>query len=179
MKNLKYIISCLLIIFISQTATTSVSAEEVSSNSAAYDEVYTGLLPDHPLYFLKVTRDNLVSFFKGKPLEKADFALLQADKQFAATHILITQKNDPELASGTLASGQQHLEDAITQAKAAQKEGMNIKELSERINKATKRHSLALKELEQSLRSQDQEKYNQAKQRAEQISSLSAALLNN
>ncbi|MBF8250036.1 MAG: LPXTG-motif cell wall anchor protein, partial [Candidatus Levybacteria bacterium] len=61
-----------------QTATPS-SNQEVN-----YELPYPGLLPDSPLYFLRVTRDKLVSFLISDPLKKAEFDLLQADKRLNA-----------------------------------------------------------------------------------------------
>ncbi len=176
MNTLKYIVSCLVVICVTQSAVVSVYAEDTSSPSASYDQVYPGLLPDHPLYFLKIARDNVVGFFKGKPIEKADFALLQADKQFSATHVLITQKNNPELAQTTLTYGQQYLEEAIVQTRAAQKEGMNIQEMAEKVQQASKKHLLAVEELKKSLNAQDQDKYKETKKRAEELSLMSASL---
>ena len=53
-----------------------------------YQLPYPGMLPDNPLYFLKVFRDNLTSFFINKPLDKAHFDLLQSDKDVEASYLL-------------------------------------------------------------------------------------------
>lgn len=42
---------------------------------------YPGILPDHPLYFLKAFRDRILEALIVDPLRKAEFYLLQADKR--------------------------------------------------------------------------------------------------
>lgn len=42
---------------------------------------YPGILPTHPLYFLKNLRDQIIELLITSPLSKAEFYLLQADKK--------------------------------------------------------------------------------------------------
>src|SRR5438309_421306 len=76
-----------LYFFIFSLCASFVSAEEVldsptpSPVSISYQLPYPGMLPDNPLYFLKVIRDGVWSFLLSNPLKKADFDLLQADKR--------------------------------------------------------------------------------------------------
>lgn len=42
---------------------------------------YPGILPDHPLYFLKSLRDKILEALIVDPLRKSEFYLLQADKR--------------------------------------------------------------------------------------------------
>lgn len=46
-----------------------------------YDLPFPGILPDHPLYFLKKIRDKIVEYLKFDPQEKANFILLLSDKK--------------------------------------------------------------------------------------------------
>jgi hypothetical protein len=41
---------------------------------------YPGILPDHPLYFLKNIRDKMVVMFKNNPVKKSQIYLLLSDK---------------------------------------------------------------------------------------------------
>src|ERR1700683_4754974 len=70
----------------------STSAIAPSPSSVDYQLPYPGMLPDNPLYFLKVFRDTLTSFFINKPLDKANFDLLQSDKNVEASYLLVTQE---------------------------------------------------------------------------------------
>src|SRR5438552_3561844 len=77
-------------------------ADEMSSSSAEvarvdYQLAYPGLLPDHPLYFLKAARDKVYAFFISSPVKKAEFDLLQADKRVESSYLLI-QKGKVDLA---------------------------------------------------------------------------------
>lgn len=66
-----------------------------------YDLAYPGILPDHPLYKLKVLRDKISEALISDPLKKIEFYLLQADKGILATAILV-DKNKIELAQQTV-----------------------------------------------------------------------------
>ena len=49
-----------------------------------YPLAYPGILPDNPLYPLKMLRDRIVFFLINDPFKKAEFNLLQADKRLGA-----------------------------------------------------------------------------------------------
>lgn len=76
--------------------------EKVSSQSAVvkYDLAYPGILPDHPLFKLKVLRDKLAVALITDPLKKVDYLLLQTDKGILAAAMLVDKKNI-ELATQT------------------------------------------------------------------------------
>ncbi|MBI2028420.1 MAG: hypothetical protein HYT07_02310 [Candidatus Levybacteria bacterium] len=77
--------------------------EEQQSTPAAiinYDLAYPGVLPDHPLYKLKVLRDRISLALISDPMKKIDFYLLQADKGILASAMLI-DKNKIDLAKQT------------------------------------------------------------------------------
>lgn len=53
-----------------------------------YNLPYPGLLPDSPLYFLKVARDNITVFFLRDEKQKAFYYLFLSDKRLAAGEVL-------------------------------------------------------------------------------------------
>ncbi len=65
-----------------------------------YDLAYPGILPDNPLYKIKVLRDKIIASSILNPLKKIDFYVLQADKGILATAMLI-DKNKIDLAAET------------------------------------------------------------------------------
>ena len=65
-----------------------------------YDLAYPGLLPDNPLYKLKILRDKMTASLINDPKKKIYFYLLQADKGILAAAMLI-DKNKIELAKET------------------------------------------------------------------------------
>lgn len=58
-----------------------------------YQLAYPGMLPDHPLYKVKVLRDKITEILINDPKRKADFYLLQTDKGIAAADLLIDKRN--------------------------------------------------------------------------------------
>lgn len=57
-----------------------------------YDLAYPGILPDHPLYKLKVLRDKISVGLISDPQKKIDFYLLQTDKGILAAAMLIDKE---------------------------------------------------------------------------------------
>ena len=65
-----------------------------------YDLAFPGMLPDSPLYKLKVLRDKIIASSIFAPLKKIEFYLMQTDKGILATAMLI-DKNKVDLATET------------------------------------------------------------------------------
>jgi hypothetical protein len=176
MKGSKYFIGIFLLLF-THVAMTPVFADDISEPTpTSYDLTHPGLLPDHPFYFLKVARDNVMSFFKGEPIDKATFALLQADKHLSASHALLTQKQNPELASVSLTDAQNYLEESIRQTAAAKKEGMDIAEMHHKLYHAIKKQKGMLGELEKQFAESDKKKFKELKNRVEALDKVTAGL---
>lgn len=56
---------------------------ELREPSVVYNLPYPGLLPDHPLYVFKKTRDNILVFATRDTMKKAQLYLLLSDKHIA------------------------------------------------------------------------------------------------
>ena len=65
-----------------------------------YNLAYPGILPDHPLYKLKVFRDKISAALISDPNNKIDFYLLQTDKGILASAMLV-DKGKVDLAMET------------------------------------------------------------------------------
>lgn len=123
--------------------TQTVLAVEISSPAATMDNYelpYPGLLPDHPLYFLKMTRDKIIGFFIADPIKKAEFDVLQSDKRLSAGVYLLNKKSlkSQELAVSTFSKGQNYYEDAITKVGLAEKQGINTTDIKTKIKSSLK-----------------------------------------
>lgn len=69
-------------VFVSPVFAQSPSPTPVSEQAPQeYVLPYPGILPDHPLYFLKALRDRILEALIVDPQRKAEFYLLQADKR--------------------------------------------------------------------------------------------------
>lgn len=100
-KLFLFIYLFVLVILTGQTAYAGSSNSSSPSEKIQYDLAYPGMLPDHPLYKLKVLRDKISINLINDPLKKADFYLLQTDKGILSSAILV-DKNKLKLAEETL-----------------------------------------------------------------------------
>lgn len=138
------------------TLATAAYAQVASSSSQSvstqidYDLPYPGMLPDNPLYFLKAFRDQLTTFFLSKPLDKAQFDLLQSDKNVEASYLLVSQEvGKTSLSAHTFAQSEEDFSKAIDQTAAAKKEGYSISDMSKKLTLSNQKHLQILKEIEQ------------------------------
>lgn len=76
------------------------ASDATTSGHVKYDLAYPGMLPDNPLYKIKLIRDKITNFLISDPRRKVDFYLLQADKGILAAAILI-DKSKVTLAENT------------------------------------------------------------------------------
>src|SRR5580700_6851222 len=98
-----------------QVASSS-SSQSNTQTQVDYQLPYPGMLPDNPLYFLKAFRDQLTAFFLSKPLDKAQFDLLQSDKNVESSYLLVTQEvGKTDLSSQTFSQGEEDFSEAIDQ----------------------------------------------------------------
>lgn len=138
MKNFLLVIFIFALIFqnntMAQTASLSGNVKHVE-----YSLPYPGILPDSPLYFLKVVRDNLLGLFISDPLKKADYGLLMADKRLTSANALIDKKNYP-LAITTLSKAENYFYQAIQNAARAKTEGKDANEILNRLLLSSQKH---------------------------------------
>lgn len=119
-------------------ASTSSYVSEIPSKTE-YQLPYPGLLPDSPLYFVKVFRDRLIDFLVSDPLKKAELNLLQADKRLVAADMLFAN-GKPELGESTLSKGENYFSDGIAKLKEARKQGMDTGRLTDRFAMSLEKH---------------------------------------
>ena len=90
MKKLVLLVFIFFVFFSTQIAFAQVK----------YDLAFPGILPDHPLYKIKVLRDKITAVLINDHIKKTEFYLLQADKGIHAAAMLV-DKNEVELAKET------------------------------------------------------------------------------
>jgi len=156
MKNKRLFILSFIIFFFFSGRFLLTYAQEASSAAQSplptpinYQLPYPGMLPDNPLYFLKVIRDNLMTFFISKPLDKAEFDLLQSDKNVQASYLLTQQQGKMDLALQTFSHAQSYFQDAIIQITNAKKQGYSIKVMANKIVSAHQKHMQIMHAIEQ------------------------------
>lgn len=119
---------------LAQSATTSAVPVNIE-----YSLPYPGLLPDNPLYYLKVIRDNLLKFFISDSFKKAEFELLQANKRLGASQSLLV-KGKSDLALTTLSKSGNYFDDAISNIQNAKKQGKPVSSFLSELLIAAKKH---------------------------------------
>lgn len=112
-----------------------------------YTLPYPGILPDHPLYFLKRLRDQILERLIVDPIRKIEFYMLQSDKSIN-TGIFLIAKQSEALAYETMARARTYMGQAVTMATTLKAEGKDVPAyLVERFTKAGAKYEEVLTEL--------------------------------
>jgi len=118
-----------------------------SSAEIYYYFAYPGkILPDNPLWFLKVVRDKIWLGITTDLSKKAELNLLFADKRLVSSRMLF-EKNKPELALSTLTKAEKYLEKAANNEEASRKEGGDTSNLLLRLANASLKHTEVVNEI--------------------------------
>ncbi|GAF83479.1 unnamed protein product [marine sediment metagenome] len=133
-----------------EEAEATKSAEEPASaesfgeaKKVDYYLPYPGILPDHPLYWLKMIRDRIMLAFTKNPVDRYGRLLLYADKRVGAAKVLI-EGNKAELGVTTATKAEKYLVQAIDQFKAIDDPGKATPEERQRLVKAAMKHEEVL-----------------------------------
>ena len=157
-KSLIVLSFFLLTITIPITIYFSNSTLVKAENKVVYDLPYPGILPDHPLYFLKMIRDQLNLFFTRDYQKKATVYLLYSDKRVAAS-VLLLEKGKEKLALDTLAKGEKYFFKIPFLIEQAKKQGQSFpKEVIEKIKTANEKHGEVIDDFFKKV-SEDQNSY--------------------
>lgn len=131
MKNIsiKTILAVCACFIIGLFGTSSVSAQQQISSfglptptTIDYNLPYPGILPNHPLYFLKNVRDEVLIFFTRSLLKNSRVRLLIADKNLVMATQLIDLRLDKQGVQ-VLQKGENHLLIALLQLQELKKRG--------------------------------------------------------
>lgn len=178
-----FIISVLFI-----TCTAPIKAQEFDATQAAdvmvvsptpsYTLPYPGLLPDSPLYGLKMIRDKIIEFIISDPIKRIEFNLLQADKRLNAG-IYLSNQEKWELAQETVSKAENYFEIAIGKTYEAQKQGIDTKSLQERMSFSKEKHKQMILFLEGKAPNNQKDKFNILKKRIDVIENKLSLLQEN
>lgn len=91
---------------------TAVREQPKQGKRLEYELPYPGILPDHPLYKLKVLRDRIVIFFTKDPRKRVQLYVLLADKRLAMGEKLVERQRE-QLAAETISKGEKYLLGAV------------------------------------------------------------------
>lgn len=128
-----------------EAVTATISAQKQTTND--YYLPYPGILPDHPLYFLKMIRDRIWLILTTNPLKKAEVLLLFADKRIGAAAVLV-EGNKVNLGLTTATKAEKYLERALEMEKKARDSGKDTRAFLEKLQQATSKHEELLLAME-------------------------------
>lgn len=158
----------ILIIFLSVILVggKSVSAVQGLNTPASldYQLPYPGLLPDSPLYFLKMVRDQVVEFLITDPLKKAQFNLLQSEKRINAG-MYLAKKHETDLAQSTVSKGENYFDMSISYLKKARTEGEDTKSLINTMIMSSLKQEQVIHDIAVTLPKKQQEQFFKEEQR--------------
>lgn len=171
MKSVLIIIS-LFLIFLQKTP--SVYAQETATSEARqtieYALPYPGLLPDNPLYPVKMLRDRLISLLIADPVKKAAFNLLQSEKRFqAGMYLLNKDRNKSNLALATIAKGQDYFIQSLDNVALAQKQRLPAGDVTARMEASSQKQHEMLLQMRRAIPEIDTGYYTKIVETAEQI----------
>ena len=102
------------------------------------------MLPDHPLYKLKVLRDKIMPYLIKTPAKKIEYDLIMADKLIYSSQLLV-DKEKIELAKDAALKGEHYFTILVTDYKWAYWKHQEIPpELDEKIRLSSLKHQEVL-----------------------------------
>ena len=118
----------------------SLSAVPTVAKASDYQLPYPGMLPDHPLYKLKVLRDKIILFLIRDPIKKAERHLQMADKELFMA-LKLAEKGKIPLAQHTAFKAENHITLLVAEVQRAAYSGRGLnKELVQKAHRAALKH---------------------------------------
>ena len=130
---------------LSAEATQSASLTAVKSD---YYLPYPGILPDHPLYWLKMLRDKIKLGLTSDPQNRFKRLLLYADKRIGAAEVLVKGRKF-DLGSSTAIKSEKYLEQAVQQLGQLEEKGKATAIMKEQVKNSTAKHNQILEKIKQ------------------------------
>lgn len=118
-------------------------SETMTGDADFYPLPYPGLLPDHPLYFLKMIRDRIRLWLTRDALARAGLMLHYADKRMAAS-LVLAEKGKVGLAASTATKAQMYVERALGEAEIGERAGKDTSGFWEKVRLASRKHEQVL-----------------------------------
>ncbi|MBU0619210.1 hypothetical protein KKD62_03160 [Patescibacteria group bacterium] len=126
--------------------TVTETGEEQAPEEVDYYLAYPGVLPDHPLYWLKMIRDRIWGWLIRDPYQKTEWLLLMADKRVGAAKALV-EGGKVQLGLTTASKAEKYLDQAVIKFKSLKNTADNLGGLEEKLVLAIKKHQLVLETL--------------------------------
>ncbi|RJR24109.1 hypothetical protein C4578_03480 [Candidatus Microgenomates bacterium] len=141
---------------VSEESSASAEATPTAVPKSDYFLAYPGILPDNPLYKIKMIRDRVKIWLVRKTLDRASLFLLYSDKRLGAGKVLV-EGGKPEMGIPTLVKAERYFEKAILETEKAKAQGIETAEFRETLRKASLKHEEVLKEVKERVDSSGKE----------------------
>lgn len=140
-RAILFILALLLLVISFPVFSFAVAATSpVLEKKPEYLLPFPGILPDHPLYFLKQVRDGILDKLIVDPLRKTEFLVLQADKRLAMGKLLVEQGKG-SLAETTISKGEKYMERAISGLSSFKSTGRPVPaSIIDKLARSTEKH---------------------------------------
>lgn len=96
---------------------------ELSDTKVIYDLPHPGILPDHPLFFLKQIRAKFTEVLIREPMKKAEYLLVQSDKNVSIA-IALAKKGKTKQALSFLMNAEQEYSRLLMFFRASKLQGV-------------------------------------------------------
>lgn len=124
-------------------------------NVKDYQLAWPGILPDNPLYKIKVARNKIIAKMIYDPINLVEFDLLMADKTIYASY-LIFNKGNVVLAKDTVLKGEDYYSKLVQDYNKALLQNKNIpEELDRKIDLAVLKHRQIFSDMENKANGED------------------------
>ena len=134
---------CLILFTLVVFAQATDTLTHVLETQEDYQLAYPGLLPDNPLYTIKVIRDRIIEFLIADPLKASEFYLLASDKRLSAgISLLKKQSSKEQLAYSTISKTENYFEKTIQKAKEAKTQGKDITNHARNLKRSLQKHTM-------------------------------------
>jgi hypothetical protein len=144
--------------------TEDLSASQSSQQEINYELPYPGLLPDSPLYFLRVIRDKTIDLLISDPVKKTEFDLLQADKRLNASMFLFNKRKF-SLSLTTVSKAENYFSEALDKMGEAKMQGRNVGEMKGKLKNALEKHEQELSNMVQKVSTNFKQGFEKEQQR--------------
>ncbi|MBI4035154.1 MAG: hypothetical protein HY381_02045 [Candidatus Chisholmbacteria bacterium] len=123
-------------------ARTAMAAANLGSGGS-YFLPDPGILPDHPLYWLKVVRDRVGLWLTTEPVARAERLLVYADRRMSEA-LSLSESGQGELAVVTAQRAEEYLARAVRQAEEVAQQGRKVEDIVGSLVGASLKHQEVL-----------------------------------
>lgn len=126
-----------------------------TSKPQNYELPFPGIMPDNPIYFLKLIRDDIEGFLISNPIKKAEFLIDKADMGMAVVNQMVIDKRSVKEIDPVLEKIDGYFLMGLDKIDEAERQGIEVKDLRRHIDLAGDKYE----EICDRLRDKDGEKH--------------------